>query len=146
MNELELIHWKQEYSVGVDVIDTHHREMVELINALINNSEGSLAGKKKLFKKIMTSIRNLATKHFKTEEKILSKSKYGRFEEHKKEHENLAEKINLVKSEIAGIKEDNDLFNLTVNLKEWLLSHILLFDKEAHQYFEAGSKKVKLSG
>ena len=141
MNNLEMIHWKLEYSVGVDVIDAHHSEIVELINALINNSEGSLAGKKKLFKKIMTSIKKLAAKHFKTEEKILSKSKYERLEEHKKEHENLSEKIDKVKSEIAGIKEDNDLFNLTVNLKEWLLSHILLFDKEAHSYFKAGSKK-----
>ena len=142
MNYLELIHWKQEFSVGVDEIDAHHREMVDHINALINNSEGSLAGKKKFFRKTMTSIKKLAAKHFKIEEKILSKSKYERLEEHKREHENLSEKINNVKNEIAGIKEDNDLFNLTVNLKEWLLSHILLYDKEAHPYFKTGSKKA----
>ena len=146
MDDLELIHWKMEFSVGVDEIDTHHREIIDHINALIKNSDGSLAQKKKFFRKIIASVRKLAATHFKIEEKILSKSKYERLEEHKKEHENLSEKINKVKSEITGIKEDNDLFNLTVNLKEWLLSHILLFDKEAHPFFKAGSKKAKSSG
>ena len=140
MNENELIHWESEYSVGVEKIDNQHKELMNLINDLISRSVeqapmGNRGENKKHFLKISALTRDYTLKHFRTEEKILSNTTYGKFEDHKREHEKLTAKMAAIIDELKNTKGEIDLYNLTVNFKEWLLSHILLFDKEAKEYF-----------
>ena len=137
MHKIELVHWESEYSVGAAEIDSQHKDLVELINELISHSAQSQSGWKKKFEKSIKSIAAHSSLHFKTEEEILSKTEYKNFADHKKEHERLTGKLKHIINELDNIKWEVELYTLTVSFKEWFLSHILLYDKEAKDYFKA---------
>ena len=137
----DLANWESEYSLGVAEIDAHHQELLNFVNDLINNSAESQIGRSIYFKKIIDAIINHMTHYFGTEEKILANTKYEKLTDHKKEHERITEKIIKIRSEIGNEKEEMALYNLTVTLKEYFLSHILLYDKEARDFFREGAGK-----
>ena len=141
MKAIELIHWESEYSVGVAEIDAQHLDLINLINDMISLSTETRAGAKKNFIEKCTLAGAHWFKHFETEENILSKTTYEKFADHKNEHENLTAKVVNLQN-ILSSKEDVDLFSLIVSFKEWVLSHILLYDKEAKDFFKMGNKKL----
>jgi hemerythrin-like metal-binding protein len=142
MKAVEFIHWKQEYELGIDELDVQHKELMNQINDLISRSGENNAGAKKNFQKMIITVGERLEKHFQTEEKILSKTEYEKFEEHKNEHEKMTAKISKIRNEPKKHETDNktktDQFNFTVSLREWFLSHILLYDMEARDFFKAG--------
>ena len=134
------IHWKAEYSVEVEEIDTQHLELMSQINELINHSIQNLDEGKKMFKEKMEKAIKHCARHFETEEILLSKTDYKDFDAHKKEHKELLERVENMKGELRKAKDVKYLFNLTVCFKEWFLSHILLYDREAKEFFKAGAE------
>ena len=143
MKENELMQWESEYSVGVGEIDSQHRELMNHVNHLISHSveysqTGIRSENKKHFVKLAVLTKDYAIKHFKTEEKLLSKTGYDKFDDHRNEHERLTVKMLTITDELKKNKGEMDLFNLTVNFKEWLLSHILLYDIGAKEFFKTG--------
>ena len=139
MKAAELLQWEIEYAVGEAEVDAQHKELMYLINDLINHSTGSLAEGKKYFAEKGPMIGEHAITHFETEEKLLIKTSYKNLEDHKKEHENLTSKIVTIQNKLSS-SEDVNLFNLTVIFREWFLTHILLYDIEAKDFFRIGSK------
>jgi hemerythrin len=140
MKPIELMHWKSEYSVGVNKLDDQHIELMNQINELISHSIEDVAEGKHFFEEtIDTAIKRTAI-HFETEEDLLKETSYEVFEDHKREHEELMAKVESMKQELKKANSVKDLYNLTVNFKEWFLSHILLYDKEAKDYFKTGFK------
>ena len=137
----EHINWESEYSVGVAEIDKQHLELLNFVNDLINNSTENQKGLSAYNRKVIEDVINHVAFHFETEERILSKTNYEKFGDHKKEHEKISAKINNIRSEIGNEKSDMALYNLTITLKEYFLSHILLFDKDAAEYFREGEQK-----
>ena len=136
---LQVLQWESEFSVGVEKIDDQHKEIMDLVNNLTGRSIQSRAGWKKQFERIIKVLADQALIHFQTEEELLSKTGYAGFDDHKKEHERLKAKLTHILNELDNIKWDVELFTLTTSFKEWFLSHILLYDKEAKDYFIAGA-------
>ena len=142
MRPIELVNWELDYSVDVVELDSQHRELMNLVNDMINHSTDNETERKKYFQRIIFVASSHVAKHFDTEEKVLSRTNYGIFEEHKKEHKKITEKIKAIQDELGNNNGDIALQNLTVTLKEYFLSHILLYDKEAKEFFKAGSKII----
>jgi hemerythrin len=142
--KIKFITWEKEYSVDVLEIDTQHKELMTLINNSINNCTGNSIKEREYFDKAIDMEINFMTEHFKTEEKILEKTQYEKYEEHKKEHEVFLKKIKKLAEEVKEGKKELNLFDLTLYIKEWLLSHILLYDKGAKEYFKEGHKSQTL--
>jgi len=146
MKTIERVTWEYEYSVGVVEIDNQHKELMNLVNDLINHSTDEKNERKPyLLKAVETASSHLA-KHFDTEERVLGKTDYEKMAEHKKEHENLVAKVKAVKNELGNNNEDTVMYNLSITMKEYFLSHILLYDKEAGKYFKTGSEIIAASG
>ena len=139
MKSLELMHWESEYSVGVKEIDEQHIELMEKINDLISHSINNLDEGVRYFEETMNAVIKGSAIHFRTEENLLIKTDYKVFEDHKKEHDELMAKVESIKSELKKIKVERDLYNLTISFREWFLSHILLYDKEARDSFRAAA-------
>jgi len=139
---INYIIWNKEYSIDVLEIDLQHKELMNLVNNSISHCLGSAKSEKKYFDKIVNESIKFLEKHFSTEEQIFDRTGYDKKEEHKKEHETIFNKMTAISNDLKDDKKEMDLFTLITNLKEWLLSHILAYDKTAKEYFKEGIKKV----
>ena len=145
MKPVDLVRWELEYSVDVIEIDAQHRELMNMVNDMIHHSTESPAKTKAYLEKAIYTAGSSLAKHFDTEERILNRTNYDKLVDHKKEHENLTSKVKAIFYELGSNSQDIALYDLTVTLKEYFLSHILLYDKAAMEFFKAGSKVLAYS-
>jgi hemerythrin len=134
--KIELIVWNREYSLDVPGIDIQHREIMTLINHTISHCTGNPVEEKNYFDKVINTTIQYLSDHFETEERILSKTKYENYEEHKKEHDAFLKKVKVIREDVQEGKKKLNLFEFAVYFKEWVLSHILSYDKRAEKYFK----------
>jgi hemerythrin len=120
------ITWNDKYNTGNLVIDYQHQRLVRLINDLEEVSRQDEL-KVSLLDVIFDEIENYARYHFKTEEDIMEKANYSEKEEHKKMHQDFAEKLSLFKAEYRKGSKNVDR-DLCLYLKYWLMEHILKED------------------
>lgn len=124
---MSLITWNNNYSLGINEIDSQHRELVRIINTLHDAmSKGSA---KNVLGDIIKKLINYTTSHFKTEEKYFDQFHYPKTLQHKKEHQEFVAKM-------VNFQNDFDSGKLTLSLevmtflKNWLTEHIKGKDAE----------------
>ena len=127
----ELITWSDTFSCGLKVIDDQHKELVKLLNKMFNHVTGDEARERDYFNKIIQEAVEYIKVHFSTEEKIMKATQFSGYAEHKKIHDSF---ILTVNENIVGFNSGKrlSLFSFTNFVKNWILSHIAVMDK---QYF-----------
>jgi hemerythrin-like metal-binding protein len=122
----QLIVWKDEYGVGNEELDQHHRTMFTIINDLYAGMIGGAANRDLtlLYKKAL----EYAQFHFDREERVLKDSKYPQLPEQQRAHQAYVRQIEaLTKSIPTGQKGISmDMLHF---LKNWWLNHILKLDR-----------------
>jgi len=131
----ELVSWDESLMVHNKVIDTQHRELVEMTNKFYAGVKmGGLLAKAYLLQTIKGSVNYIKT-HFADEEEIMQKIGFPLYEEHKKQHENF---ISEVKEQARAF--ENDVFpdpaGFVIFLMNWILQHIANSDKKYVPYLE----------
>lgn len=123
---MEYIKWKEELSVGLDSIDTQHKELFRLINAFYN-SIGDNLGRPAILQAIK-DMGNYIVVHFTQEEAMMKRAGYINFEEHKKEHQYFIETVADFKKRY---EEGRLLLSLEVSgfIKNWITNHIMKTDQ-----------------
>jgi hemerythrin len=145
MDHTGYITWKKEYSVGVDEIDNQHKELLNLTNNTINHCTGDKAAKWDYFNRIVRmGIENIRH-HFSTEEAIMIKTNYPGLAEHQAEHAAMLSRITELLAEIESGKRELDLLEIAAFIRDWILSHIPSFDKNAAEYFRKGTREQEQS-
>ncbi|MCL2179564.1 MAG: bacteriohemerythrin [Treponema sp.] len=128
----DFITWTNKWACGIKVIDDQHKALVELVNDLFKHVTGEDKQEHDYFDKVIQELVNYVKVHFAAEEKILIATKYAGYAEHKKQHDlfirTVVENIKLYE---AGKRYTLSTFARF--LKDWILSHIAMMDK---QYFE----------
>lgn len=119
------VNWKQEYSVGIPIIDNQHKELFEIVNTLIayyNEPE-----KLDLFYSYLNILVDYTVEHFSTEERILEEMSSSELEHQKTEHSEFKERVI---SAITCELEDEVTYRhtLIIFLQEWLTKHIINSD------------------
>jgi len=122
--------WKDEYSIGVELIDAQHQRLFEIGNDIYNLLENYLLDDK--YDKIMLIIQELKdyTKyHFKTEEEYMMQIKYPKFFSQKVAHDDFINKIE--EFELQDIDQDQEKYirELLEFVFTWILEHIVRQDK-----------------
>jgi len=120
--------WKDNMSVGNQVIDVDHRKLIQYLNEM---QEAMIAGHgKDIVGTILNRLVAYTHEHFAREELIWKSGHYAGFEKHKKEHGDLLKTVTEFKA-----KYDKGTIALSVDvmnfLRDWLKNHILKSDKEA---------------
>jgi len=130
----ELIKWSSTFECGLKLIDDQHKALVALVNDMFNHVTGKEADERAYFKKIILEVTTYVKVHFATEEKILTATKFHGYAEHKREHDNF---IYTVTKNIKDFESGKRLSfkNFTKFLKDWVLSHIAVMDKQYFEYF-----------
>ena len=131
-NEHLFIAWTDKFSCGVKAIDEQHKGLVDLINEMHNHVAGNCDQEYKYFKMVIHEAVMYVKNHFATEEKIMLITKFWGYAEHKKEHDGFVRTVVETIHEYEAGKRFTPL-HFTWFLKDWVLSHIALMDK---QYFE----------
>jgi len=105
------------------------------MNEMFNHASGDAEQERKYFNKVIHEIVAYVKGHFATEERILLATKFSGYADHRKEHENFVQDIlRNVRDYEAGKRFTLSAF--TRFLRDWILSHIALVDKQYFEYFK----------
>jgi len=124
---MALFDWKDEYSIGISSIDTHHKKLICLINEILESMRDRRA--ETLIRDILRELEQYAVYHFSLEERLFQRYRYPKTKEHQDAHNLFIRKIEFL-IDIDSINEE-DVPILTFNfLRNWLDSHILKADMD----------------
>ncbi len=117
--------WDPSLSVGIDVIDSQHKRIVEYINELsdaMNRKDRTAVGA------ILDGMIDYTLTHFTFEESLMERAGYPILREHKLVHESFAKRMAQHKKHFA---EGGDVTRaLFADLQMWLTNHIKRDDKD----------------
>lgn len=129
------VNWSDTYSMGIKIIDDQHKGLLNFVNELYNHSTGDEQYERMYFAEVIQQAVQYVKNHFATEEKLMLGTKFPGYTEHKKAHDAFTIKvINTVRDFEAGKRLVLEKF--THFLKDWILSHIAVMDKQYSDYFK----------
>jgi hemerythrin len=129
--------WRAEYQVNIALIDTQHKQLVELLNQLY---DAMRAGKgKDATGRVLNELVEYTKLHFATEERLMEEHAYPGFLAHLAKHTHLTSKV--IEYQQAYIKGGSISVELSMFLKDWLISHIQGVDMKYSPYLIAKGVK-----
>jgi hemerythrin len=120
--------WREQLSVGNNVIDSDHKYLIEIINA----AEQTLESKDR--KRLLINLDDLSRysqSHFDREEKIADAVGYMQVPHLHDSHQELLMKLDQVKDEIRAMGQDwpsETIEHFTNFLRDWLIDHVIKED------------------
>ncbi len=129
MNFLE---WDDKYSVNVKEIDKQNQEIFKIISKLLNAMADGTGDE--IVGDILQNLTDYIIVHFRTEEYYFDKFNYPKSYSHKEEHEAFVQKVSEFKKSFKKGRE-NLYLDITNFILNWLMSHVLLSDKEYTKVF-----------
>ena len=135
MEHLETIQWSGTFAVGLKLIDDQHKGLLDMVNGLFNHVTGDETAERLYFQKIINQAVQYVKVHFATEEKIMLQTKFSGYKEHKRAHDAFILKVvDCVRDFEAG--KQFTLLNFAKFLKDWILTHIAIMDKQYFTYLK----------
>ena len=131
-NGNELITWSRKFACGINLIDKQHKDLVLLVNDMFNHVTGNEKEESAYFNSVIRKAIEYIRIHFATEEKIMLATGFKGYAEHKKKHDDFVLTV-IGNVRAYQFSKRFTLFSFTKYLKEWVLTHIALMDK---QYFD----------
>jgi len=140
----EIVAWDDKYNTGIELIDNQHKQLIELTNELYTACRATESVLNAVFKEAMSRMVGYVRYHFEAEIKLQMAIKYPDYQNHKKKHDILIKDIlDSVKSHNEGKKfVPNNFVRL---LRDWILSHIAVEDKNYALYAREQIKKGALT-
>jgi len=126
---MQLLQWKPSYALGIPSIDTEHREMIRVINAVYEQLENNHDPDQ--VQAVLGDIHAQIAAHFALEERIMRAANYSEFVQHKDSHEELLDQIrDLMDSYAVDPETGKEL--LQSRLADWFGVHFATFDARLH--------------
>lgn len=119
------LEWREQLSVGNDVIDSDHKHLIEIINRI----ERSLESKAwEELKNALDSLSRYSTTHFAAEEKIASAVGYAQASRLHESHQDLLEKLDKLKQYLVDEWPPTSVEGFVGLLRDWLIHHVIKED------------------
>lgn len=128
---MNLINWREEFSVGVAEVDHEHQELIELINVL-HRSVIEGVTRSQVIEGLGDIFAQIAA-HFALEEKFMRDSHYRAYSEHKQDHEALLDDLRDIMDEVEDDGEFDDK-RLSIDLDRWFSDHFRIHDAKLHRH------------
>ncbi len=119
--------WREQLSVGNDVIDSDHRYLIDIINRV---EQGMTTRDLKSLTAALDSLSKYSQAHFAREEKIAKAAGYEQVPGLNQSHEALNKQLDQVKTEIGQMQEwSPEVVEHFANfLRGWLIDHVVKED------------------
>lgn len=130
-----MIEWQERFNIGVESIDSAHRELFRIINKLHKVVQAGGDNAKWTASQAIKYVHSYTLKHFEDEEAYMASINFRNYEAHKAIHTAMREKI--IPRLYAYLEQEKysaasiELF-LKV-LEKWLVKHIVGHDRELIQ-------------
>jgi hemerythrin len=136
MAENNIVEWNDRFVLGVPQIDRQHRELVNLANNLFANCRAGREEASDSFKRTLRAAASFVRKHFGEEERIMRRAGYPLWRRHRAEHKRFMKEL-LRQNQAYSDGKANVPHSFARFLKEWILSHIAVKDKDWADYLQA---------
>ncbi|MGM0510857.1 MAG: bacteriohemerythrin [Thermoplasmatota archaeon] len=127
--------WKDEYSVGVEVIDDQHKELISRLDKLATAIQKQKGNER--IEYLLDFMEKYTKFHFSSEEEYMEKYDYPGTQKHQEEHGKF---IGVVEDLKSKFKEEgrNEEFAMAVQqfLIDWLILHIEGTDGKMGSYLK----------
>ncbi len=125
--------WRQDFEVGIKIIDEQHMKLIDLIT-IVEKAQQAEADQTELGR-VLKDLVEYVIEHFAAEEQIMEKISYPDLPRHKKLHIDLVEDVKKI---LLRLKQGNRIGcnELKSFLEQWLGDHILAEDKKIGKYIQ----------
>ena len=119
------LQWRDQLSVGNDLIDTDHKHLIEVIN----KAEVSLKASNKVeLNALLEELSRYSGSHFEREELIAKAVGYPNSAQLHESHTWLVANLNQFKQDIGDIWTEAAVTQFTAFLRDWLIQHVIKED------------------
>jgi len=133
---MEQFVWKSSFEIGIEKIDSEHKHLLQLLNDCISDLTSA--------KGICDELKEYAEFHFSDEEDLMQWSRYPEFQTHQQWHRFFEDQVRQLEKAIFTGGEKS-IASLISFLRDWILNHILLEDKEFAKYIHANFKEDEIA-
>jgi hemerythrin len=123
------LEWTENLSVGVELIDTQHRELIHRFGSLIDACHDRQAENK--ITELLAFLDDYVIFHFGEEQQLMVLYGFSGFESHRTEHDFFIRRLQALKQEVAAKGPTQAVVAQTVRfLLNWIVKHIKSVDVE----------------
>lgn len=123
--------WKEEYRIGVEMIDEQHHQLFIKIEHLLEIVKGgSWEKNRRECMEIIDFLVKYTIIHFETEEKFQKEKGYISYEEHIKIHREFTNTVLVYKDLLNNNFSSKTLKSFIGTLLAWLVNHVCVCDKK----------------
>lgn len=119
--------WTPDLSVGVELIDDQHKELIRRMNDFYKSIEGN--DREKVLE-MLTFMSDYVTTHFREEEMLQVRYNYPDYTAHKKLHQDFEKDVRKLAEDIEKNFTVATKSLVGMTLTNWLMMHILRVDKK----------------
>jgi hemerythrin len=133
--------WRDDWQLGHDCLDEQHVELANILNKLhhfVVYDDTKPRNRKIRISQQLTSLVEIARRHFKTEEALMRAHDYPRLGDHHREHVTLLAELQEWVREIETGSKPFTLETLTA-LKHWQIDHAIYSDRLFTDYLKEQS-------
>ena len=117
--------WRQQLSVGNDLIDSDHKHLIDIINRV----EDSLRHMERSgLTDALEDLSRYSRTHFAAEEKIAAAAGYAHVARLHESHGALLERLDQLRQELGGGWTTESVERFTNMLRDWLINHVIKED------------------
>ncbi len=125
---MPLMDWSDGLSVGVQMVDTDHKRLVQLVNQLY---DAVTAGHgKDALGKVLDGLIDYTKTHFAREEAEMARTHYPDGPAHVRQHRDFAKKVLDVQAQFKAGNQAVLSLQVMSFLRDWLLQHIQGTDRQ----------------
>lgn len=129
--------WHDGMSVGVESIDSDHKQLLALINEIAAAIEDNHTND--VIEEVFQRLEGYVVEHFAREEALMRACNYTGLEEHIQLHRGFTDKVPELKEKLLTADSGEVAAQIYLFLYDWLLSHIVGDDLQfAQQAYEQG--------
>jgi hemerythrin len=136
--------WKDEYRIGVELVDEQHQELFKRLGDFIQNvrSDKEKSEKKKEVEKTLNFMGEYVVTHFDAEEALQKKYNYPDFEKHHQIHEDFKTEVAEFQQKYQENEYDEDfVMEFSGRLLTWLINHVAATDQDIGEHINSAKTK-----
>lgn len=127
----QMIKWKPEYEVGIEIVDEQHKMLFRIADKAYDLLKNEfITDKYDAMVEILRELREYAAFHFETEENYLEKVGFKKLFSHKMEHAEFIKQIDAVDLEELDLNQEEHVLTLLQFIVNWIDRHILEKDQQ----------------
>lgn len=116
--------WQDSYSIGIDTIDTQHKQLFDIMNKIYVASEDD--SELDVIMPLFDELQDYTKYHFDEEEQYFTTLSQRSIEQHKSEHQFFIDELDKIK--LQSLRIGTISLELLYFLNDWLVNHIQVED------------------